>query len=126
MPITQIITGQTFEGADASIMSRVNFDGANIVQADVASIAFKLYKKKDPATLIQSGALVVADTIFDTLQTDGRWTTDSTGYNFRHIIAGADLADPDEIYRAEYVITGTGGEKKVVVAEITTLAMIGS
>lgn len=126
MAVTPIITGQTFEGNDATVLSRVDFNGSNIQQADLSSIGYKIYKKNDPGTLIDSGTLTVANVIFDTLQTDSIWTQDSTGYNFKTTVAGANLADPDVIYRVEFQLTGTGGELAAVVAEITTLPMIGN
>jgi hypothetical protein len=79
-------------------------DGANITQASVDSLTFNLYQKRTTAAALQSYSLVVAKVVFDALQTDDRWTVDSTGYNVGYLLPNYYMAEPYE-YRAEIVIT---------------------
>lgn len=57
-----------------------------------------------PATSIYSPAnIAVGACLYSPLQTDGYWTTDNTGYNFRHLIAyTAFERDGGHRYVAEY------------------------
>lgn len=115
--------GVAWEGSSAIYMARIiNDDGEILTQSDVSSINYYLYDLDGatPSTPTQSGTLSAASTVFDTLQTDSRWTKDSTGYNFRHTLTAAWLADGDHTYRMEYVIVTTGSATITAVAEITT------
>ena len=53
----------------------------------------------------------MSNVVFDTLQTDGRWTEDATGYNFKHDIGHALFVNPAIRYRVEYRVTLTGGSE---------------
>lgn len=57
-----------------------------------------------PATSIYSPAnIAVGACLYSPLQTDGYWTTDNTGYNFRHLIANTAFErDGGHRYVAEY------------------------
>ena len=62
-------------------------------------------------------SLTVANVIFDTLQTDERWTRDDTGYNFRHALdvsTHAAFAEAGRDYLVEYRLTPVFGQ--VIVA----------
>ena len=86
------IHGTAFRNGSATLMTRVvGSDAEAIVQADLASAEYTVYllndQDPDDRTAVTGHtdvALVVADLIFDSLQTDARWTVDQTGYNFRH------------------------------------------
>ena len=97
-----------------------NWDGDDILQADISSIAYTAYlldaSNPDTRTAItghSAVSLTIADVIFGTLQTDEY----SSNYNFSHTppigttnlftIAGRD-------YLIEYTITPTSGEKIIV------------
>ena len=105
-----------WEDSGATLMARVvGQDAANVTQASLTSIAYKVFDLDGltPGTATATGTLVVADTIFDTLQTsDSRWTIDSTGFNFLDVVAGAaaNLATGDHRYRIEYVFTPASGQ----------------
>ncbi len=85
-------------------------DGAAYQQADVTSIAYTVKVLDDPdqetGTDVSghvAESLVVADTIYDALQTGDDWTEDDTGYNFRHFLsAGTAFADAGKTYRITY------------------------
>lgn len=87
-------TTQFKVNADGSvtIMGRiVGKDAANINQASVSSATLKVndLSTYDSPDETHSSTLTVASVIFDTLQTDDRWTKDATGYNFRAEVPAA-------------------------------------
>lgn len=94
-------------------------DGSAIGQADVASIARKVFdvRSATPETAVNSAAPVVVDSIFDTLQTDSRWSVDETGFNFADTVPASVFATGDRTYRVEYVFTPTSGQPWAVVFE---------
>lgn len=97
------------QGSSFAVMYRVMVDGDEMVQADVDTIEFAVYND-DTRELVQTlTALTVANVVFNTLQTDERWTVDTDGYNFRHDVSHSLLTDPDITYRIEYKITLDGG-----------------
>lgn len=97
------------QGSAFAVMYRVMVDGDEMVQADVDTIEYAVYND-DTRELVQTlTALTVANVVFDTLQTDERWTVDTDGYNFRHDVSHSLLTDPDITYRIEYKITLDGG-----------------
>lgn len=109
--LTTPIEGIVWEDGGAFFMARVTGrDAANITQAVVSSISYKVYDLKElPPTEKASGTLTVSSVIFDSLQTDSRWT-DSTGYNFRHEMPAASFPNGDRNYQVEYLFTPTSGE----------------
>jgi hypothetical protein len=130
MPDAKITLATIWEDSVAYVMARVvGEDGSNITQASINAIACEVLKKDD-GTTVATPSITVSDVVFDTLQTDGRWTEDATGYNFRHALVVASFPDPDTTYRVQYVFTpegGGGGDATLnfaVVGEITTRAML--
>ena len=121
-----------WEDSGASLMARVvGQDAANITQASLTGIAYKTFDLDGltPGTAIDSGALVVADVVFDTLQTsDSRWTLDSTGFNFLDTTAAAaaNLPTGDHRYRVEYVFDPASGENFTVVFSLYARAIRSS
>ena len=106
------IVGCVLEDSTFAVMARLQVDGVNATQAVVSSITFKAWDTADSGTVYASGTLTVADVVFDTLQTDGRWTADATGYNFRHDVGQGVFTAPGR-YRVEYTATLTGGNSFV-------------
>lgn len=95
------------ENTGITILARVlGWDGSAIVQADVASglyWVFDLAALPDP---IPAGtALTVADVVFDTLQTDAKWTLDDTGYNFALHVPGTSFDGGGKTFRVEIELT---------------------
>lgn len=122
------------EDCGISLMDRVYGNaGTAITQATITAISYKVYShtSKDKAvdaedgTLIASGSLTVASVVFDTLQTDARWTKDSTGYNFRYDSPATDRP-AGGWHRYEIVFDPSSGENFAAVWVVETLAMAGS
>lgn len=117
--------GRVPEGGPFSILARVTAingsgdlvlskEGYCITQADVSSITCKVYslgtnKTAEGTEITPAPTVVVADSIFDTLQLVG-WGADSYGYNFRHDVAADYVPNAHEWYVFEYDINlDTGG-----------------
>ena len=99
------ITDTVLEDSTFSIMARVHANGSNLLQADVSSITYSIFYTDSTVAHTTSTALTVSSVIYDTLQTDSRWTVDGTGYNFRHDVAASVLTDPTRVYQFEYLFT---------------------
>lgn len=85
-------------------------NGANAVQASFSAAKYAIYDMSgDPETAIASGSLTVSTVVFDTLQTDGYWTADALGYNFRHTYAGTLFTRGGGSYLIEYALTLAAG-----------------
>jgi len=88
------IYGTAFKHGSLTLLARVvGKDGANIVQADIASAKYSAYllddQDADGRTAVTGHTevgLTVAEVIFNTLQNDALWTVDEIGYNFRHVL----------------------------------------
>ena len=86
--------GTAFRNGSVTLLARVvGKDGADIVQADIASAKYSVYllddQDADSRTAItghSNVALSVADLVLNTLQNDALWTVDENGYNFRHVL----------------------------------------
>ena len=96
-----------WEHGTATFMARaVNWSNVVITKATVASITYTL-SQVDPndethntsVTGHMSIPLTVASVIYDTLQTDSRWTADTTGYNFAYTL---DVSSVDAFADAGY------------------------
>ena len=123
------IFGVALKNGSATPMARITgADAANIVQADIDSITYSIYLLTDNAPDTRTDvtghttvSLTVADVIFDALQTDARWTEDSTGYNFRHVIdrsSNEAFAIAGRNYLVEYLLTPTSGQVIIVRCQI--------
>ena len=101
----------------------MNATGQNINQASVSAITYTVYEltPDNPSGLIavtgHSGvALPVDSVVFDTLQSDGGWTVDSVGHNFRHeldVSTTEAFADAGKVYQVRYELTPVLGQKIV-------------
>ena len=105
------------EDAGFTVLARVMGEGNTaITQATVSSIAYTVTDTTDGG-VSSSGSLDKATTVFDTLQTDARWTKDSIGYNFRTHIPAAAVPEGDRLYQVEILFTLDGGTVALVVVE---------
>ena len=125
MPAQVYITrGETFEGVDPVIVQQINTaDGTQLLQADVtgSTVSFTVYYLDGgaPTTSVATGTVTVSSSVFDTLQTDGYWDgLDDTGYNFRHTMPAANLANGAGRYRIDYLAVTTSFNTIVWRAEV--------
>lgn len=106
---------QAFEDTSPALMSRVTGNaGAAITQASLTSITLDVYSEHDGSAVAEDVDVTISSTVFDTLQTDARWTKDSTGYNFRYDCPQTYLPSPG-LYRYEFTFDpASGGDFCVV------------
>jgi len=104
----ETVTGCVAEDSTFAVMLRLQVDGVSATQSVLSSITWKAWDEQNTGTVHASGTLTVSSVVFDTLQTDGRWSADATGYNFRHDITQATFTTPGR-YLIEYTVTMTGG-----------------
>ena len=102
---TQIV----YEDSAFSILARVNANGSNVTQADVSAIEYQIFPTNSTTAHTTATSLIVSSIVYDTLQTDGRWTSDVTGYNWKHEVANSVLVDPTKDYQFEYKVTMADG-----------------
>ena len=100
-----IDTQVVYEDSAFSVLARIHANGTNVVQADVSTIMYSIYPTDSDTAHTTATSLTVATVIYDTLQTDARWTKDITGYNWRHDVAATVLVDPADDYQIEYKVT---------------------
>ncbi len=116
---------EIFEGAGAYLMARVLGNaGAAVAQADISSIAYTIYDLDDTSSSSSDGSLTVANVVYDTLQTDARWSKDSTGYNFGWSAGAALFRDGGKVYQVEVEFTPASGENFVHVFLVTVKEVI--
>ena len=110
-----------FEDTGFSLMARIQgTDAEDIQQADISSIAYSVYDLSSTGSPTTTGSLTVSNVVFDTLQTDSRWNTDTTGYNFRWDVPASIPADGAKNYQIEIAFTPTSGEVYHAVYQVTT------
>ena len=121
MPQATITEKIIFEDSPAQCLARVvGNDGSAIQQGDYGAITYAVFEE-DTTTAISTGTLTVADVVFDSYQTDSRWTVDATGYNFRTTIPASDFTAGDGVYRIEFKFAPTGQEQFFVIFQVTTI-----
>ena len=115
-----------YEDTGVTCMSRIfGDDGLAVEQSDVSSIDLAVFKNTTTSATY-TASLTVADVIFDTLQTDARWSLDSTGYNFRYAVVASVFAEGDYTYRLEFKFTPASGSQYFVIFEIDTVEVFTS
>lgn len=115
------------EDGGAQTMARVLAnDATNAQQADISSITYKVFDIDNSNTETATGTLTVSDVIFDTLQTDARWSVDTTGYNFRHEVPATAFPTGGNRYQIEYKCTPASGQVFWVVFGPRALAILTS
>lgn len=126
MADASIHSSTAFEDSGHSVMARVTGnDAANITQSDITSISYTVHDLKTGEQTVTS-TLTVATVVFDSLQTDARWTADSTGYNFRYDITASELPNGDREYKFEIVFNPVLGEDFAIVRLVDVINLKGS
>ncbi len=116
-----------YEDSGALILSRITGDaGTELTQSDVSSIAYSVYDMEDRTTATATGTLTVSAVVYDTLQTDSRWDTDATGYNFAWSAPASLFPTGDKIMRVEIAITPASGEVIHIVRYANVLEILRS
>jgi hypothetical protein len=119
------IYGSAFKNASATLMARiVGVNGANITQADIATIRYSAFLLDDqdpnartPIAGHSQVTLPVYQVVFNSLQVDATWTVDSTGYNFRHVLdtsVNPIFAVAGRRHLVEYILTPLSGQVIIV------------
>ena len=89
---------ESIAGSAVVALARLHaIEGADIKLATTVSISRTIYLASNSAVLSGPTALVVADSVFDTLQTAVGWKADVIGYNFRDAISGSSLTTVGKI-----------------------------
>ena len=115
-----------YEDTGVTCMSRIlGDDAAAITQATTSTIVLNAFKNTS-TTPTYTASLTVADVVFDSYQTDARWSKDSTGYNFRYAVIASIFDAGDATYRLEFKFTPTSGSVYFVIFEIDTVEVFTS
>jgi hypothetical protein len=116
--------GTAIEDSGIVLMARVqNISGTNITQGSVSGITYSVFDLVDGTAVVSGSSLTVSTVVFDTLQTPAIWTTDTTGYNFRHDAPATALPNGERTYRFEYKFTPTSGEVFWALFDINTIGV---
>lgn len=100
-------------------------DAAAITQSGTSAITVAVFKNAN-TTAVYTASLTVADVVFDSYQTDARWSKDSTGYNFRYAVVASVFDTGDATYTVEFKFTPTSGSQYFVIYEIDTVEVFTS
>ena len=115
-----MITGVARERGAASLLARVvGHDGLTIQQGHLSAIAYEVWdiEVTPPAKVVSQTEVDIANAIFDTLQNDGVWSADQTGYNLRIDLSAASFPDA-HVYRVDVRLTPIVGETFFVPFEV--------
>lgn len=121
--MTQIYrTPPIIPGESIPLLCRLkDTSGSYATQSTFSGIVLDIYDVDDPDNLVvPQVTLVVASTVYNTLQTDSRWTVDNTGYNFAYATLSTHTPRPDTQYRLKFTCTQTDGRQLKFVFEIPT------
>jgi len=121
MATARDVHGAVFKDGTGVCLARVEgYDGVDLVQADVSAAEYSIYlldeQKPDSRAAVaghQAESLVVSEVIFNTLQTGGLWTEDTTGYNFCLIVdvsSNPAFAVAGKDYLVEVKLTPVSGQ----------------
>jgi len=121
--LTEPTYARIWEDGGATMMARVTNDSAgNVVRSDVTSIAYNVFdlSSTTPGTAVSSDSLTVASVVYNSLQTGGLWSKDSTGYNFKDTRPASIFSEPNHRYQIEYIFNPASGEDFPVVFQVLT------
>jgi hypothetical protein len=121
------VKGIVWQNGSAVFLARaIGWDGVALHRSDVASISYTVFEKIadvwTPVTGHTAVSLTVNDVLSDTLETtDDRWTRDSIGYNFEHLLdttVNQAFATAEAKYLVVYSVTPTGDPRVKIVFEL--------
>ena len=115
-----------YEDTAITCMARIQGDDAvNILKENVTSISLKTFLNYG-TTATNTIVPVVATSVFDTLQTDARWTKDSTGYNFRYQIDEIVFNTGDATIRCEFKFSMNDQPDLFVIFSVDTVEVLST
>jgi hypothetical protein len=115
--------GIVTQGNPITILARVQDQtGALITQADISAIAVSVVNTETSA-VTDTLAPTVASTVYNSLQTDARWTTDAVGYNLAVNVDPSAFNSACTYYQVQITITPVSGSAFRVVAAVETLPL---
>ena len=97
-------------------------DGTRITQATTDSVVCRSVDLDDTSTAISQPDITVSTSVFDSLQTDSRWTVNASGYNFGFILPGSAIPSARKTYLVTFDFVPTSGETVRHAWRITTEA----
>lgn len=125
-----IVKGEVWEGSNPNLMWRaVGLNGSPLVQSDISAASLTIYDMSAGASqataVVGPTSLTVSAFVFNTLQTDGYWTRDSTGYNVRYMVDASGFTnDGGKKYRACIKLTTTSYGTVWLVAEWQAMSVL--
>lgn len=126
MEANEVVADVIWEGTTPTFMARwQGSTGGSLKQANVSAIAFQVHDldvSSTAAVVASSTGLTVASVIFDTLQTDNRWSKDATGYNFRHTLGSTVFSVGGHTYQTEFKLTESSTAAEVSKVVFRTFA----
>ena len=120
MPKPRIFELQTVEQTSTPILARVEADGVNLTQSTTSSVTYKVYNTSNTQT--GTGTFTVSSVMFNSLQTDARWTEDATGYNFLGTLPSTCFPAPGH-HRVEIKFTTSSGAVFWLIAKVFALSL---
>ena len=109
MPYAKIVKSKVWEDSAVYLMARVvGRDAAVLTQSDISSITARFYAVDTETEIISDVSLTPSSVLFNSLQTDAKWTVDSTGYNFGYLAPKTAFAGVDSI-RVDIEFTPSSG-----------------
>ena len=126
MSESRVTHGVVVEDADATFLARIlGDDGDPVQQADVSAIAAKVYNESNSNTQTYSAVVIVANSVFNALQTDDRWTRDSTGFNFAHLVPYTAFPTGGHRYRVEFKFSLATGSYCFALFQVVATSILG-
>ncbi|NLG44821.1 MAG: hypothetical protein GX547_16385 [Phycisphaerae bacterium] len=127
--MSNVIHDTVMHGSSAVNLARVaDYDDALATPAAIAAISYTIERESaDAAFSAVDGhanqPVDVAACLFAEMQNDSRWTCDSVGYNFRHLVP-IDLADAfptPGVYWVRYRFVPAAGQPFVIAFRLRAL-----
>jgi len=117
-----------YEDTAITCMARIQSDEAtNILNEDVTSFKVSTFTNgTTPTTETEVTSGFDDVNIFDELQTDARWSKDTTGYNFRYQVPASVFVTGDATYTIEFEFTCPTQPTFFVIFVVDTVEVLSS